>query len=110
MKLTQEEHLEPIRHNLGLGMSYVQIAELLGCGPTSVRKFVNKYLPELRRQPGGTLSPADLPERPSELELLKAEHARLKQAALKHRAVDVQAELLLEEVRAQVQPADVTYE
>lgn len=113
MKLTMEEHGDTVAQMLANGLSYREIAGQLGCHNTTVGAFVKVNFPDRRRALGTNGAPArgtPLPEQPTEEELLRAELKELRARDRKLRAVDVQAERLLEEVRSTVAPADVKYE
>lgn len=113
-RLTEEAHKEQISQWLSENHSYRQIADALGVNKDTVKNFVTKFLPDQARTANGHYVQATvlkpLEEKPDELELLKTRLAQATSAAKKHRSVDVQAELVLEELRATVQPAPVEFE
>lgn len=109
MKLTREEHSDFIRASIQQGKSYREIGRAIGCDHMTVQKFVRLNMPDVVRVKAVFVQAVEA-EEPSELELLKQQHRDLKSSARKHRTVDVQAEMLLQEIRAHVTPAEPVYE
>lgn len=112
IRLTEEAHKEQISQWLTEGVSYRRIGEALGVNKDTVKNFVTKFLPDQQRLANMYTAPVDatLPEKPDELELVKARLKAATSSARQSRTIDIQAELVLEELRATVVPAPVEFE
>lgn len=110
MTLTYEKHAQLIEGWLGQGWSYRQIGEELGCWHGTVAAFVKKHYPDKVRVAANGVAQPVANGKPDEVELLRHEVKQLRSSANKHRAIDVQAEALLQEIRSTVTPAAPVYE